>query len=176
MSSKLVFMMVRIMDLKQKCSIAELKFFNDHLRKVFIIFRAENKKIQTELASQTLNFESFEVIKELFEDLGELAEDLNSQNFARYFRGLVKVISCVNENSNNESENITKYQERILKKVALIVHDYEILLSQLIQCYDGPSKFEGVMRAFEVQYFKQNRLLNSIDESCSHSNLILLKA
>lgn len=164
------------MDLKQKCSIAELKFFNDHLRKAFVIFRAENKKIQLEMESHKLNLESFDVIRDIFEDLGDLAEDLNSQNFARYFRGLVKVIYCIDEYSNDESESVSKYQERNLKKIALMIHDYEVLLHQLIQCYDGPSKFEGVMRAFEVQSFKQNRLINSLDEKSGPSNLVLMKA
>lgn len=162
-----------IMDLKQKCSIAELKFFNDYLRKSFIIFRAENKKIQLEQESGTLNRESFSVIEEIFEDLGELSEDLNSQRFARYFRGFVKVI---NEIKNDDSDRLSKHHERTLNKLAFMVHDYESLLHQLIQCYDGPSKFEGVIRAFEVQNFKQSRILKSLEETSPQTNLVLLKA
>lgn len=141
------------MDTNEKCRIAELKFFHDHLRKSFVILKSENMKLQMDLNSDIHHKIDFSIVKENFEELALLCTDLGDKFFANHFYSFIHLIdSCHNRTTRN-----------CQKKMVLMSQDYEVLIGHLIGCYQRPSKLEDLMRAFEVQSFKQERLLKNLE-------------
>ncbi len=141
--------------MKPKCSIVEMKFFHDHLRKSFLMIKAENKKFEVRFSQSGFLAqdyqEYFKTLAQAFHDIGELAYDLNDHKLAKYVSDFTNVVMLAADFNH----------ERTQKKVALMALERENLVGQLISCYDNPRKYEDVLRAYEVLSFKEERLLQS---------------
>ncbi len=127
-------------------SVAELKYFRDELERIGNKLKEENIRIQDSF--DDIGPEGFSNILNLFLELSELAGDLGAKEYKRYFDGFAEVTSyCLKVNN-----------VRAHKKVAMMSLDYQALLQGLIDGFQQEDKIKAIVKAFEVQIFKQERL------------------
>ena len=132
---------------KEGLSVLELQYFKDEVYRI-----AQELKEIVEFNSQKSQNnsidEEFKKAAFLFKDLAELASDLGATAFENYFSGFYEILNYA-KIANNERAN---------KKVLLMCMDYQELLLGLARDINDRDRLKGILKAFEVLTFKQDRL------------------
>ena len=124
-------------------SLIELQYFKDEIIRI----TSELKPVIEASETSNLNDKFIEVEK-LFLELRELSHDLGAVQFYEFFNGFVEILALANM-ANNERAN---------KKVFLMCLDYQELLENLGREMNNKDRLKGILKAFEVLTFKQDRL------------------
>lgn len=125
-------------------SVLELQFFKDEIFRLAQDF----KGILNTKEPVTLETTKFTDVKKVFEEMDELAQDLGATVFHKYFHDFIEILDY-SVKANNERAN---------KKVTLMCFDYLELLEGLAQHMNNKDRLKGILKAFEVLTFKQERL------------------
>lgn len=130
----------------RKLSVEERTYFQNQLEITLEELTPYNVEVLQK--NNVIDPEGFKKLTFLFEDLSELANDLEIKTFAQYFAGFKDMTSLCLKVDN----------PRAHKKVSYMACDYANLIEIMMTSLDQPDRLKGVTRAFEVISHKQERL------------------
>lgn len=130
----------------RKLSDEEKAYFQTQLEATLKELSQHNEEVLVK--DKVIGKEGFKKLSFLFDDLSDLANDLEIKSFAGYFSGFRDMTRFCLEVDN----------PRAHKKVSYMACDYANLLEIMVNSLDRPDRLKGVTRAFEVIIHKQERL------------------
>ncbi|MCR9205947.1 MAG: hypothetical protein NXH75_15295 [Halobacteriovoraceae bacterium] len=130
----------------RKLSKEEKAYFQNQLKVTLEELSPYN--IEVLQKNSVIDPDGFKKLTFLFQDLSELASDLEIKRFAQYFAGFKDMTSLCLKVDN----------PRAHKKVSFMACDYANLIEIMLCSLDKPERLKGVTRAFEVISHKQERL------------------